>query len=443
MKILVVGSGGREHALVWKISQSPKVDKIFCAPGNAGTAEYAENLNIKVDDIQELLKFAKDQKIDLTVVGPEIPLVAGIVDEFEKQDLKIFGPCKAAAMIEGSKVFSKNFMLKYEIPTAQCGVFEAQDKAIAYINSIGAPIVVKADGLAAGKGVIVAKTKEEAILAVKRIMEEKEFGAAGNKVVIEECLIGEEASIIALTDGKSVIPLASSQDHKRVFDNDEGPNTGGMGAYSPAPVVSDRLMAENDVTVLRPFVSGMQQEGITYKGVIYAGIMVTKDGPKVLEFNCRFGDPETQPILMRMKSDIVPIFQAVVSGKLDNRLIEWNEKTSVCVVLASGGYPEKYEKGIPISGIEKVDQLENAYVFHAGTKFRTPILRQSSGSVPSEVEAPNSELITSGGRVLGVTALGDGIKFAIQNAYRAVDMIKFKGMHYRRDIGKKALKYEK
>ncbi|MFH1347733.1 MAG: phosphoribosylamine--glycine ligase [Candidatus Margulisiibacteriota bacterium] len=430
MKILVIGSGGREHALVWKISQSPKVDKIYCAPGNAGTVEFAENVAIKADDVQALKKFALEKKIDLTVVGPEIPLVAGIVDIFEKEGLKVFGPCQGAALIEGSKVFSKQFMVKYEIPTAQAGIFDNPKEAIDYINVMGAPIVVKADGLAAGKGVIVCKTKEEAISAVKLIMEKKEFGKAGDKVIVEECLKGEEASIIAFTDGKSVIPLASSQDHKRVYDNDEGPNTGGMGAYSPAPIVTDRLMEEIDVNVLRPFVSGMKQEGTPYKGVIYAGIMVTKDGPKVLEFNCRFGDPETQPIMMRMKSDIVPIFEAIVEEKLNDKLIEWNEKAAVCVVLASGGYPGKYDKGIPITGIDKVDQLENAYVFHAATKLKS-----------SELRAESSEIVTAGGRVLGVTALGDGIKFAIQNAYRAVSLINFKNMHYRKDIGKKALKF--
>ncbi|MFH1576609.1 MAG: phosphoribosylamine--glycine ligase [Candidatus Margulisiibacteriota bacterium] len=424
MKILVIGSGGREHALVWKISQSPKVDKIYCAPGNAGTAELAENVAIKDSDIKALKEFAKEKKIDLTVVGPEVPLVAGIVDIFEKDGLKIFGPCQRAALIEGSKVFSKEFMIKYEISTAQAGIFDNLKEAHDYINVIGAPVVVKADGLAAGKGVIVCQTKEEAIAAVDLILVKREFGKAGDKVIIEECLVGEEASIIALTDGKSIVPLASSQDHKRVFDNDEGPNTGGMGAYSPAPIVTDRLMEEIVVNVLRPFVSGMNQEGTPYKGVIYAGVMVTKDGPKVLEFNCRFGDPETQPILMRMKSDIVPIFEAVVSGKLDNRLIEWNEKAAVCVVLASGGYPGKYEKGIPITGIDKVDQLDNAYVFQAGTKL-----------------ASGKQIVTSGGRVLGVTALGDGIKFAIQNAYRAVSFIKFKDMLYRKDIGKKAIKH--
>lgn len=425
MKILVIGSGGREHALVWKISQSPKVSKIYCAPGNAGTSEFAENVNIAADDIAGLKKFALEKKIDLTVVGPEIPLVAGIVDTFEKDGLKIFGPKQEGAIIEGSKVFSKQFMIKYEIPTAKAGIFDKEADALHYIEEMGAPIVVKADGLAAGKGVIVCKTKDEAKAAVKQIMTDKEFGSAGDKVVIEECLVGEEASIIALTDGKSIVPLASSQDHKRVFDHDEGPNTGGMGAYSPAPIVTDLLMEQIDLNVLRPFVAGMKQEGIDFKGVVYAGIMVTKDGPKVLEFNCRFGDPETQPIMMRMKSDLVPIFEAVVAGKLNNKLIEWDERAAVCVVMASGGYPGKYDKGIPITGIDKVDQLESAYVFHAGTKLKS------------------SEIVTAGGRVLGVTALGDGIKFAIQNAYRAVSFINFKDMHFRQDIGKKALKYLK
>lgn len=431
MKILVVGSGGREHALVWKIAQSPKVEKIYCAPGNAGTAELAENVNIKADDIEGLSEFALKNKIDLTVVGPEIPLVLGIADEFERAGLKVFGPKQNAAMIEGSKVFAKQFMTKYDIPTAQAGIFDRAEEALHYINEMGSPIVVKADGLAAGKGVIVCATREEAVDAVKSIMVDKQFGKAGDKIIIEECLMGEEASIIAITDGKSIIPLASSQDHKRALDDDRGPNTGGMGAYSPTPLVGDRLMEEIDVNVLRPFVSGMQQEGTPYRGVIYAGIMVTKEGPKVLEFNCRFGDPETQPILMRMKSDIVPIFEAAVEGKLDNKMIEWDERAAVCVVIASGGYPGKYEKGMEIKGLDKIDQLEYAYVFHAGTKLE---------SRKQKVES-RAQVVTAGGRVLGVTALGDNIKFAIQNAYRAVSMISFKGMHFRKDIGKKALKY--
>jgi phosphoribosylamine--glycine ligase len=423
MKILVIGSGGREHALVWKIAQSPKADKIYCAPGNAGTASLAENIPIPAEDVSALKRFALEKKIDLTVVGPEAPLVAGVANEFEKAGLKVFGPRKEAALIEGSKVFSKQFMVRYEIPTAQAGIFDKAREARDYINVMGTPIVVKADGLAAGKGVMVCQNKPEALEAVELIMEKKEFGQAGDKVVIEECLEGEEASILAFTDGRSIVPLASSQDHKRVFDDDRGPNTGGMGAYSPAPVVTDRLMEEINLNILKPFVSGMRQEGISYKGVIYAGIMVTKDGPKVLEFNCRFGDPETQPVLVRMKSDILPILEAVVEEKLDDRFIEWDERAAVCVVLASGGYPSKYEKGFPINGLDKIDQLESAVVFHAGTR-------------PAE-----GKIVTAGGRVLGVTGLGDGVKFAIQNAYRAVSLISFKHMHYRRDIGKKALKY--
>jgi phosphoribosylamine--glycine ligase len=429
MKILVIGSGGREHALVWKIAQSPLAEKIYCAPGNAGTAEHAENVPISSDNVPSLLKFAIENKIDLTVVGPEAPLVLGIVDEFEKKGLKIFGPRKKAAQIEGSKVFSKQFMVKYGIPTAHCGIFDDIKKAKEYIEEMGAPLVVKADGLAAGKGVMVCKTKKEALDAVDLIMQKKEFGSAGDKIIIEECLVGEEASILAFTDGKSIVPLASSQDHKRAYDNDQGPNTGGMGAYSPAPVVTDRLMEEIYVNVLKPFVAGMNQEGTPYKGVIYAGIMVTKKGPMVLEFNARFGDPETQPIMLRMKSDIVPIFQAIIDEKLDDRFIEWNERAAVCVVLTAGGYPGKYEKGLVITGLDRIDQLDGVMVFHAGT-------RVDHGP---KITDQRPEIVTAGGRVLGVTALGDGIKLAIDKAYQAVALIHFKDMHYRKDIGKKAV----
>lgn len=426
MQILVIGSGGREHALVWKIAQSPLVDKIYCAPGNAGTLDLAENVALAANDLPALLKFAQEKRIDLTVVGPEVPLVAGIVDLFQAAGLKIFGPSQAAAQIEGSKVFSKKFMVKYDIPTAKAGIFSNLADARGYLAEVGAPIVVKADGLAAGKGVMVCQTIAEAEEALALIMTKKEFGDAGAQVVLEECLIGEEASIIAITDGESITPLASSQDHKRIFDHDEGPNTGGMGAYSPAPVITDHLMSEIDVKVLRPFVAGMKQEGIDYRGVIYAGVMITKNGPKVLEFNCRLGDPETQPIMMRMKSDFVPIMLAVVEKKLDDRLIEWDVRAAVCVVLAAGGYPGKYEQGLVIKGVEKVQQLPQAYVFHAGTRLNE-----------------KKELVSAGGRVLGVTALGDGIKFALDNAYRAVNLISFRGMQYRKDIGKKALKYLK
>jgi phosphoribosylamine--glycine ligase len=431
MKVLVVGSGGREHALVWKIAQSPKVTKLYCAPGNAGTAELAENVTVKADDLDGLLKFALEKKIGLTVVGPEVPLCAGIVDLFEQNGLRIFGPRQAAARIEGSKVFSKEFMVRHGIPTAQAGIFRDLAKAQEYIEAVGAPIVVKADGLAAGKGVVVCQSKKEALAAVQLIMGAKEFGAAGDQVVIEECLVGEEASIIALTDGKSVVPLASSQDHKRAFDGDQGPNTGGMGAYSPAPVVSERLLEQINIDVLKPFVAGMTRDGIKYQGVIYAGIMVTKNGPKVLEFNARFGDPETQPIMMRMKSDIVPIMEAVIDEKLDDRLIEWDERAAVCVVLAAGGYPGNYEKGTEIKGLDRIGQLDNVMVFHAGTRLERGTLNVEH------------RVLTNGGRVLGVTALGGSIKYAIDKAYQAVSLIKFKGMHYRKDIGKKALRYER
>jgi phosphoribosylamine--glycine ligase len=431
MKVLVVGGGGREHALVWKIAQSPKVDKIYCAPGNAGTALLAENVDLKAEDLAGLLNFAKKMKVDLTVVGPEAPLVEGIVNQFEQAGLKIFGPRREAALIEGSKVFSKEFMIKYGIPTAAAAIFDDLAKARAYIDEVVCPLVVKADGLAAGKGVIVCQKKSEALAALELIMAKKEFGAAGNKVVIEECLIGEEASIIALTDGQSIIPLASAQDHKRIWDGDQGPNTGGMGAYSPAPIVTEELMSQIDVNILKPFMAGMRQEKIAYKGVIYAGIMVTKKGPLVLEFNARFGDPETQPILMRLTSDIVPILSAVVDGKLDDRLIEWDRRAAVCVVLAAKGYPGAYEKGAPISGLDKIEQLNNVVVFQAGTKLE---------SRKSNVER-GTQVLTNGGRVLGVTALGDDIKLAINKAYQAVSFINFAGMQYRTDIGKKALKY--
>ncbi|MCK4705664.1 MAG: phosphoribosylamine--glycine ligase [Gammaproteobacteria bacterium] len=424
MKVLVIGSGGREHALVWKISQSPRVNKIYCAPGNAGTSEYAENVPIKADDLKGLKKFALSKKIDLTVVGPEVPLVAGLVNEFEKEGLKVFGPCQEAAIIEGSKVWSKQFMVKYDIPTAKAGIFNDLNEAKKYLDDVGAPIVVKADGLAAVKGVIVCQTKALALEALKLVMEKKEFGKAGDKVVIEEYLVGEEASIIAITDGKTVVPLASSQDHKRVFDNDEGPNTGGMGAYSPAPVVTDRLMEEIDVNVLRPFISGMRQEGIEYKGVIYAGVMITKDGPKVLEFNCRFGDPETQPIMMRLKSDLVEHCLQAIDGKLDSATTDWDERTSIGVVLAAGGYPDNYNKGDVISGLDSADNVSTK-IFHAGTAEK------------------DGQVVTNGGRVLCVCALGDSVTDAQAKAYEIVNKVSWKDVYFRTDIGHRAIAREK
>jgi phosphoribosylamine--glycine ligase len=421
MKILVIGSGGREHALVWKISQSKRVDKIYCAPGNAGIAELAECVNIKPENIAELKKFALDKKIDLTIVGPEGPLAAGIVDEFKKGNLKIFGPSKAAAKLEGSKIFAKEMMKKFNVPTADFAEFTDEREAVKYLQDSGFPIVVKADGLAAGKGVVVASEFGEAEEAVHRMLVEKEFGEASSKIIIEECLVGQEASILAFSDGSHFKVMQSAQDHKRVFDNDLGPNTGGMGAYSPAPVVTDKILKEVEEKVFRRMIDGMRNEGTPFAGVLYAGIMITKDGPKVLEFNVRFGDPETQPILMRLKTDIIDIIEHVLSGRLDEIAIEWNERAAVCVVLASKGYPGDYEKGKAISGLDETKSLKDAVVFHAGTSLK------------------DGNIVTSGGRVLGVTAMADTIESAITRAYSVVHMISFEGMHYRSDIGRKAL----
>ena len=415
MKILLIGSGGREHALAWKLAQSPKVSKLFCAPGNAGTAQIADNVAINADDIPSLLNFAKQEKIDLTMVGPEAPLVLGIVDEFEKAGLKIFGPNKAAAILEGSKVFSKELMKKYGIPSAKFEAFKDASAAKAYAKKLGAPCVVKADGLAAGKGVIICQTVADAEHAIDRILKDKEFGQAGNELIVEEFLEGEEASILAFTDGKTVIPMVTSQDHKRVNDNDEGPNTGGMGAYSPAPVVTPELMKKIEKDVLQATVDAMAKEGRPYKGVLYAGLMLTKDGPKVLEYNCRFGDPETQVVIPRMKTDLFEVLWSL-------QPIEWDARPAVCIVLAAGGYPGKYEKDIPIEGLESAREEDDVIVFHAGTKEK------------------DGKIVTAGGRVLGVVGLGDDIKGAIDRAYTAVELIHFKDMHYRKDIGKRALK---
>lgn len=421
MKVLVIGSGGREHALVWKISQSPKVSKVYCAPGNAGISEQAELVSIKANDLSGLLEFALKERIDLTVVGPEEPLTRGIVDLFESRGLRIFGPTKKAAEIEGSKVFAKEMMRKYRIPTASHVVFEDRDQAMKYLRQKGAPIVVKADGLAAGKGVTVCRTTEEAIYSLDRIMVERVFGEAGQRVVIEECLEGEEASFIAFTDGEAVLPLASSQDHKSVFDGDQGPNTGGMGAYSPAPVVIEEIHERIINEILRPLIYGMREEGRTYRGVIYAGLMIERGQPKVLEFNARFGDPETQPVLMRMKGDIVPIMEACIDGNLSQLRIEWDHRASVCVVMASKGYPGDYEKGKRIEGLEEVSKMKDIFVFHAGTARM------------------NRQIVTNGGRVLGVTGLGESIPKAIEWTYQAVQKISWEGVHYRKDIGRKAL----
>jgi len=421
MKVLVVGSGGREHALVWKIAQSPEVSKVYCAPGNAGISEQATSVPIQANDLNRLLEFALTEEIGFTVVGPEDPLTRGIVDLFESKGLLIFGANKKAAEIEGSKAFAKEMMKKYYIPTAFYEIFDNRNEAVKYIRNQGAPIVVKADGLAAGKGVIVCKTVEEAVHSVDQIMVEKIFGDAGNRVVVEEYLVGEEASYIAFTDGKTILPMASSQDHKPVLDGDQGPNTGGMGAYSPAPVVTDEVHEKIIEKILRPVIYGMGEEGRPYKGVLYAGLMIHEGRPKVLEFNARFGDPETQPVLMRMKGDIVPILEACMKGTLSRHKIEWDNRASVCVVMTSKGYPGNYEKGKIIEGLKEVSRMERVFVFHAGTTLK------------------DGQVMTNGGRVLGVTGLGEDIPRAIERAYQAVRKISWDGFHYRTDIGQKAL----
>ncbi len=421
MKVLVVGSGGREHALVWKLSQSPKVSKIYAAPGNAGMAGLGECVPVKSDDIPGLLAFAKAKAIDLTIVGPEGPLSMGIVDAFTKSGLRAFGPSAGAAEIESSKQFSKDLMKKYSIPTAEYAVFSDMAAADAYVRQKGAPIVVKADGLAAGKGVVVAETVEEALQALNMIMAEKAFGAAGNRVVIEECLRGEEASFMAFSDGKTVVPMASSQDHKRVFDADKGPNTGGMGAYSPAPVVTKQLEKKVMETIMVPTVRAMEKEGRLFKGVLYAGLMIHDGEAKVLEFNARFGDPETQPIMVRLETDLIDIIDAILAGSLAKIDIKWKPESAVCVVMASGGYPGKYEKGKAITGLESAAKQKGVVVFHAGTALK------------------NGAVVTDGGRVLGVTGLGPVIAAAIDNAYAGVREISFEGAHFRRDIGARAL----
>ena len=424
MKVLVIGGGGREHALVWKLSQSPRVDRIYCAPGNAGISEIAECIDIKSDDFEGLLDFVKYNWIDLTVVGPEVPLSEGIVDVFIKEERTIFGPDKAGARLEGSKQFAKDFMQKYGIPTAEYKTFSSYVQAEEYVRLKGAPIVVKADGLAAGKGVIVAGTVDEAIDALKLIMKDNEFGDAGSKVIVEQCLKGEEASFMILTDGKTVVPLATSQDHKQIFDGDKGPNTGGMGAYSPAPIVTDEMSAEVMKTIIGPIMKGLERENIKFRGVIYVGLMICDGKPYVLEFNVRFGDPEAQPILSRLDCDLFDLLKATAEGRLNEIDVTWKEGASICVVLASKGYPGSYKKGDAIKGLDAFKNSNDVVVFHAGTTFN------------------NGEVVTSGGRVLGVTALGDNIKSAQVNAYKAIEKIYFDGMQFRKDIGDKAFKRE-
>lgn len=420
MNVLVIGSGGREHAICWKLSLSPQVDKIYCLPGNAGMAKTAQCLDTPAN-FEALSSLVKKEGIDLTIVGPELPLVDGVVDHFTSLGLKIFGPQAKAALIEGSKVMAKGFMQQHHIPTAKFEVFEDSKEAIKYVQQQKTPTVVKADGLAAGKGVSVCLTEDEAVLSIKRMMEELSFGPAGKRVVIEECLVGEEASIMAFTDGKTVIPMVSAQDHKRIFDDDKGPNTGGMGAYSPAPVVTEQMMARVKSEILEPTIKGLEEEGRKYVGVIYVGLMITREGPKVLEYNARFGDPETQVVLPRLKTDIVEIIQACLEGRLDSIELEWDNRAALCVVLASQGYPGEYPTGLEISGLDRASELKGVFLFHAGTRQR------------------NGRLFTSGGRVLGVTALGENIQQAKDLAYLAAQRIHFHGLHYRSDIGHRAL----
>lgn len=431
MRILVIGSGGREHALVWKIAQSRLVDKIFCAPGNGGITGLAECLDIKADDLPRLLDFARREKIDLTVVGPEAPLALGIADEFTNYKLRIFGPNRLGAQLEASKAFAKEFMVRYNIPTADFKIFDDPILAKAYVEEIGVPCVVKADGLAQGKGVIVAKTFDEAMQAIASMGQERVFGEAGNRIIIEECLEGQEASIIVITDSREVVPLVSSQDHKRVFDEDNGPNTGGMGAYSPAPVVTPELFNEILNKIVYSAIDGLAKEAIEYTGVLYAGIMITPDGPRVLEFNVRFGDPETEAIIPRLKTDLVEVMLAATEGNLKKFAafggLVWDSRPCVCVVCASGGYPGNYQNGKEIYGLEETAKMQDVVVFHAGTK---KVTSQASGA---------ARIVTNAGRVLGVSGLGNTIKEAINRSYQAVEKIRFEGMHYRKDIGQKAV----
>lgn len=422
MKILVIGSGGREHCLLWKIVQSDKVKEVFAAPGNGGTESLAQNINIASSDIESLAEFAQEKKIDLTVVGPEVPLVSGIVDEFKKRGLKIFGPEADLALLEGSKVFAKETMARFSLPTADFRSFSSEVAAAEYIREKRLPCVIKADGLAAGKGVFICRTTDQAHAALKATLVDKSFGDSGKRIIVEDCLEGEEASILVFSDGKTIVPLASSQDHKRAGDGDCGPNTGGMGAYSPAPVVTDELQERVNNEILRPLIHGLAKEGKKYVGMLYVGIMVTESGLQVLEFNVRFGDPETQVILPRLKSDLVEIMLATIEGNLDKVDLKWDERPCICVVVASGGYPGSYEQGKEISGLAEAGKLRDTFIFQAGTKQE------------------DNKIFTSGGRVLNVVALGEDLAQAKARVYEAIDKIKFEKMYFRRDIGWRALK---
>jgi phosphoribosylamine--glycine ligase len=419
MKVLVVGGGGREHTIVWKLAQSPKVSELYCAPGNGGISKLATCVGIKATDIDGIVDYSRANKMDLVVVAPDDPLAAGMVDKLNEAGIRAFGPVKAAAIIEGSKAFSKDLMKKYGIPTAGYSVFEDAASALKYLDTCSAPIVVKADGLALGKGVIIAGTIEEAKAAVNSMMNDKVFGNAGSRVVIEEFIEGPEVSILAFTDGNTIVPMVSSQDHKRAYDHDKGPNTGGMGTFSPSPLYDEKLASFCMKNIFIPTIEAMNSEGRKFKGVLYFGLMLTKDGPKVLEYNARFGDPETQVVLPRLKTDLLDIFEAIIDEKLADINIEWNNNAAVCVVAASGGYPGKYQTGLEISGLEEAEANGSTIVFHAGTSFN------------------EGRFYTAGGRVLGVTAVEETMDKAIDKAYAGIEKISFDGMHFRKDIGRK------
>ena len=418
MKVLIVGSGGREHAIAWSVAKSPKVDKIFCAPGNAGIAEFAECVNIGAMEFDKLVAFAKENAIDLTIIGMDDPLVGGVVDAFEAEGLRVFGPRKNAAIIEGSKAFSKDLMKKYNIPTAAYENFTDPDEAIKYLETVKMPIVLKADGLALGKGVLICNTLEEAKEGVKTLMLDKQFGVAGNEIVIEEFMTGREVSVLAFCDGKTIKCMTSAQDHKRAKDGDQGLNTGGMGTFSPSPFYNDEVEAFCEKYVYQPTIDAMAVEGRPFTGILFTGLMLTEDGPKVLEYNARFGDPEAQVVLPRMKNDIIDVMEACIDGKLSDVELEFEDNAAVCVVLASDGYPEKYDKGFEIKGLDTFKDKDGYYVFHAGTKF------------------DGDKIVTNGGRVLGVVAKGENLKAARANAYKATEWIDFANKYKRNDIGK-------
>ena len=415
MKILIVGGGGREHAIAWKLSKEDNVEKIYCAPGNAGIEEIAQCLNINDGDIENLVKFAKENNIDLTIVGPEVPLVNGIVDEFEKEGLKIFGPNKECSRFEGSKAFSKDFMVRHNIPTAKYKEYTNLDEAINEIDSFGYPVVIKADGLTAGKGVVISQNREDAITTLKEIMSDKKFGSSGDKVVVEEFLSGIETSILAFVDKNTIVPMVSAKDHKKVYNFEKGPNTGGMGSFSPSEIYTDELSKEINEKVLTRTLEGFKKDNLNYKGILFVGIMITEDGPKVLEYNVRFGDPETQSVLFRLDTDLHKIMEAILENRLKDIEIKYKKEEVVCVMLTSGGYPEDYEKGKVITGLENID--EDIVVFHSGTKM------------------VNGNLVTNGGRVIGITTSAESVEEAAKKVYKNIEKIRFEGMHYRIDIG--------